>query len=173
MPLIQCNYEQHAAAMLAMFNDAIRTSTALYEYQERSMTDMANWFANKHAGQYPILGIENDQGVLMGFASYGPFRAFPAFKYTVEHAIYVAADCRGQGLGEQLLSQLILTAEQDGRHTMIGAIDTNNHGSIALHKKLGFSCNGILPQVGFKFGRWLDLALYQKTLATPDLPVDG
>lgn len=173
MQLIECTFERHAAAIQAIFNDAIAHSTALYDYRARNMDQMESWFAAKQLGDFPVIGFEHSNGSLMGFASYGPFRAFPAFKYTVEHAIYVDSAFRGQGLGEQLLQHLILRAQAQQKHAMIGAIDASNEGSIALHKKLGFTCNGILPQVGFKFGRWLDLALYQKILATPEHPVDG
>jgi L-amino acid N-acyltransferase YncA len=173
MHLIECHFERHASAILALLNEAIAHSTAIYEYQQRSLGDMERWFAAKQQGDFPVIGLEDDAGELLAFASYGPFRVFPAFKYTVEHAIYVDQRCRGQGLGEQLLQQLIIRAQAQQKHVLIGAIDASNTGSIALHKKLGFTCSGILPQVGFKFGRWLDLALYQKTLITPDHPIDG
>jgi L-amino acid N-acyltransferase YncA len=112
-------------------------------------------------------------GQLLGFASWGAFRAFPAYKYTVEHSIYVRADQRGRGLGETLLRELLRLAEQRGLHVLVGGIDMANRGSIALHEKLGFVHTGTLPQVGFKFGRWLDLGFWQKQLATPVQPVDG
>ncbi|WP_410499572.1 GNAT family N-acetyltransferase [Chitinibacter sp. S2-10] len=170
---VQCTFAQHAAAILAILNDAIIHTTALYDYQPRTMANMADWFAAKQAGHFPVIGLENEQGELMGFASYGAFRAFPAYKYTVEHAVYVAQTFRGRGLGEALLLELIKVAQAQGKHVLVGAIDAENHGSIALHTKLGFTCSGILPQVGFKFGRWLDLVFYQKVLATPESPVDG
>ncbi|WP_273429643.1 GNAT family N-acetyltransferase [Chitinibacter tainanensis] len=173
MPVVHCTLERHGAAILAILNDAILHSTALYDYQPRSSEQMASWFAAKIAGGYPVLGLENSAGELLGFASYGPFRAFPAFKYTVEHAIYVAPGQRGQGIGEQLLRLIIAAAEADQRHTLIGAIDAANHASLALHQKLGFIETGRLPQVGFKFGRWLDLVLCQLTLSTPAQPQDG
>ncbi|WP_157315048.1 GNAT family N-acetyltransferase [Chitinibacter sp. GC72] len=173
MLLVQCQFDRHAAAILAIFNDAIVHTTALYDYQPRTMANMADWFAAKQAGGFPVLGLENEQGVLMGFASYGPFRAFPAYKYTVEHAVYVEQSHRGRGLGEALLRHLIDAAQAQGKHVLVGAIDADNKGSIALHEKLGFAYSGILPQVGFKFGRWLDLVFYQKILSTPQQPVDG
>lgn len=173
MHLVHCTYERHAASILAILNDAIIHSTALYDYQPRNMANMQTWFATKQAGDFPVIGLENENGDLMGFASYGAFRAFPAYKYTVEHAIYVAQNYRGRGLGEQLLRLLIAQAQQQGKHVLVGAIDADNAGSIALHQKLGFIHSGTLPQVGFKFGRWLDLVFYQLILATPDTPVDG
>lgn len=176
--LVDCTPERHAQAILDIFNDAIATSTALYDYQPRTLESMGPWFETKrrgHAalGPFPVLGLEDGQGRLMAFASYGTFRAFPAYKYTVEHSVYVHRDHRGQGLGRQLMQHLIAAARRNGVHALIGGIDASNAGSIALHQGLGFRHAGTLPQVGFKFGRWLDLAFYQLLLETPVQPVDG
>ncbi|MEK8051319.1 N-acetyltransferase family protein [Ideonella sp. DXS22W] len=176
--LVDCTHERHAQAILDIFNDAIVTSTALYDYQPRSLESMTPWFETKRRGHpalgaFPVLGLEDAQGTLMAFASYGTFRAFPAYKYTVEHSVYVHKDHRGQGLGRQLMQQLIAIARRNGVHALIGGIDASNAGSIALHEGLGFRHAGTLPQVGFKFGRWLDLAFYQLLLETPAQPVDG
>ncbi|MCA6217716.1 N-acetyltransferase [Ideonella sp. B7] len=169
-----CVAAEHAPAILAIFNDAIAHSTALYEYQPRTLETMANWFATKQAGGYPVIGAFDAAGQLLGFASWGPFRAYPAFKYTVEHSVYVHQDHRGRGIGRQLLTELLRQAEaRDEVHALIAAIDMQNPGSIALHESLGFQHAGTLPQVGFKFGRWLDLGFWQRTLPTPHQPVDG
>ena len=170
---VACTFEQHAAAILDILNDAIVHSTALYDYQPRQMQNMVTWFENKRAGGFPVIGIEDEQGQLLAFGSYGSFRAFPAFKYTVEHSVYVHKDHRGKGLGLQVMQALIAAVRENGLHTMVGAIDASNSGSIALHERLGFRLVGTLPQVGFKFGRWLDLAFYQLVLDTPADPVDG
>ena len=172
-PMIPCTHARHAQAILDIFNDAIRTSTALYDYQPRTLASMEPWFAAKDKGGFPVLGIEDAAGTLLAFGSYGTFRAWPAYKYTVEHSIYVRADQRGRGLGETLLRELLRLAEQRGLHVLVGGIDMANRGSIALHEKLGFVHTGTLPQVGFKFGRWLDLGFWQKQLPTPTEPVDG
>lgn len=170
---IDCIFERHAAAILEILNDAIANSTALYEYKPRTMETMKNWFAAKASGGFPVIGLESKTGQLLGFASFGTFRAFPAFKYTVEHSVYVHAAARGKGVGEQLLGGIIGRAQTHGVHVLVGGIDAANAASIALHKKLGFTHSGTVTQAGFKFGRWLDLAFYQLTLATPDAPVDG
>ncbi|MBF7682329.1 N-acetyltransferase [Acinetobacter sp. B5B] len=162
--IVECDAKQHASQILDIFNDAILHSTALYEYEERTLQDIKGWFEHKAQHHFPVLGVENEQGVLMGFASYGAFRHFPANLYTVEHSVYVHQDYRGKGIARQLLSALIQKAKQNGMHTMIGAIDANNVASIALHKKLGFSHAGTVSEVGFKFGSWLDLAFYQLIL---------
>lgn len=171
--LVPCTFERHAAAILDILNDAIVYSTALYDYQPRQMQNMVTWFEAKRAGNFPVIGIEDAQGTLLAFGSYGTFRAFPAYKYTVEHSVYVHKDHRGHGLGSQVMQSLIAAAQDQQLHAMVGAIDASNAGSRALHEGLGFQHVGTLPQVGFKFGRWLDLAFYQLLLDTPADPVDG
>ncbi|KAF1071978.1 GNAT family N-acetyltransferase [Variovorax sp.] len=173
MRLIPCTEEAHAGTILAILNDAIVTSTALYDYKPRTPEQMAGWFATKRANGFPVIGAVDDDGRLLGFASYGTFRAFPAYKYTVEHSVYVDAADRGKGLGRTLLEAIVAEAQAREVHVLVGAIDAQNAGSIALHERLGFEHAGTVRQAGFKFGRWLDVAFYQRILATPAEPVDG
>ena len=158
MKLISCVPARHSDAILAIFNEAIANSTALYDYQLRTRADMTAWFDYKARKNYPVIGMENAAGEFMGFASYGQFRERPAYKYTVEHSVYVDTRFRGQGIGRRLLE---------------ATIDAANAVSIRLHEKFGFSACGIVRQAGFKFGRWLDLAFYQLILSTPAAPMDG
>lgn len=169
MKTAACSFS-HAPEMLAIFNEAILNSTALYDYKPRAMDDMAAWFAAKEAGGYPVLGAFDDGGTLAGFASFGAFRAWPAYKYSIEHSIYIRADKRGAGLGKLLLSSLIKLAEEKGYHMMIGGIDSTNEASVRLHKSLGFTHCASIRQAGYKFGRWLDLEFYQLLLPGPDEP---
>lgn len=171
--LVQCSHERHADAILAIFNDAIITSTALYDYKPRSAQSMTPWFDAKRNGGFPVIGVEDAAGTLLAFGSYGTFRAWPAYKYTVEHSVYVHKDHRGCGLGRTVMHALISAARENNVHAMMGGIDATNAGSIALHERLGFRHVGTLPEVGFKFGRWLDLAFYQLLFDTPAQPVDG
>jgi L-amino acid N-acyltransferase YncA len=171
--IISCDAQRHSAAILDIFNEAIANSTALYDYRPRPAESMVGWFEAKARGRYPVVGVENDQGELMGFASYGPFRAWPAYKYTIEHSVYVDHRFRGQGVGRALLGAVILAAEKQDYHVMVGGIDAANATSIKLHESLGFKACGIVRHAGFKFGRWLDLAFYQLILRTPAAPVDG
>ncbi|MBJ9985912.1 N-acetyltransferase family protein [Acinetobacter sp. S40] len=168
--IINCNYEKHAKSILEILNDAIENSTALYDYKKRSLSSMINWFEQKQSNNYPIIGLEKSNGELIAFGSYGAFRNWPAYKYSVEHSIYIHKDYRGHGLGHILLESLIKSAQSNNYHVMIGGIDATNKGSIALHEKHGFQHVGTLPEVGYKFGRWLDLAFYQLTLNTPNTP---
>jgi L-amino acid N-acyltransferase YncA len=173
MRIIQCEQGRHGERILAIFNEAIATSTALYDYKARTMEMMGSWFEAKAKGRYPVIGVEADGGELLGFASFGPFRAWPAYKYSVEHSVYVDARFRRRGIGRLLMEQIIEAAREQEYHVLIGGIDATNQASIALHEKLGFSHCGTIRQVGFKFGRWLDLSFYQLTLSTPVRPVDG
>jgi L-amino acid N-acyltransferase len=173
MRVVSCDPERHAEAILAILNDAILHSTALYDYKPRTIETMARWFEAKTTGKYPVIGIENDSGELMGFGSYGTFRAFPAYKYSVEHSVYVDSRFRGRGVGKRLLRELITAAQSQDYHVLIGAIDSANAVSIRLHESMGFTNCGTIRQAGFKFNRWLDLAFYQLILATPAHPTDG
>lgn len=173
MHAVACSYERHASAILDILNEAIESSTALYDYRPRPFESMAGWFKAKDAGGFPVLGVEDAGGRLVGFASYGTFRAWPAYKYSVEHSVYIHHEHRGKGIGFALMQRLIAAAIEQQYHVMIAGIDVTNGPSIALHEKLGFEHSGTIRQVGFKFGRWLDLAFYQRMLPTPRNPVDG
>jgi L-amino acid N-acyltransferase len=159
--IIDCSGELHAQAILDIFNEAILNSTALYDYKPRAPESMASWFAAKQANQFPVLGAIDSSGKLLGFASYGTFRAWPAYKYSVEHSVYVHKDHRGQGLGLLLMQELIERAKLQEKHILVGGIDVANKASIALHERLGFTHNGTIFQAAFKFGCWLDLGFYQ------------
>jgi L-amino acid N-acyltransferase len=173
MRLITCTHAAHAQAILDILNEAIVNSTALYDYQPRSLESMADWFKAKESGKFPVIGAISDDEKLLGFASYGTFRPWPAYKYSVEHSVYVHRDHRGKGIGFVLMRELISAAMVQQHHVMIGGIDIANTKSIALHEKLGFVHAGTIKQAGFKFNRWLDLAFYQLILETPGHPIDG
>ncbi len=166
-----CTVEQ-LPEIREIFNDAIIHSTALYDYKPRTMEVMNTWFEEKQKGNYPVVGIFNQDNVLLGFASYGSFRSRPAYKYTVEHSVYVRSDQRGKGIGTTLLREIIRIAGNQDYHVLIGGIDASNSESIRLHEKEGFVFNGIIRQAGYKFGRWLDLAFYQLILDTPLNPME-
>lgn len=172
MKLIDCD-ESHKDAIRSILNEAIENSTAVYDYLPRTSAMMDSWFKAKRNGDFPVIGILSDDDQLMGFASYGPFRVWAGYKYTVEHSLYVAAHYRGQGVGSAMLRELIYRAEQQSYHVLIGGIDSSNEPSIRLHERFGFHLSARMSQVGFKFGRWLDLLFYQLILKTPNNPVDG
>ena len=113
---------------------------------------------------YPILVIVDSHNAVVGYASFGDWRPFDGFRHTVEHSVYVRSDQRGNGLGPQLMTALIERARTCGKHVMVAAIESGNAASIRLHQRAGFSVTGQMPQVGTKFGRWLDLTFMQLTL---------
>jgi L-amino acid N-acyltransferase len=173
MKLIACDARQHSDAILDIFNEAIANSTALYDYELRTPAFMTTWFEQKSRKNYPVIGVEDASGALMGFASYGQFRERPAYKYTVEHSVYVDVRHRGKGIGRTLLGATIEAAQQQDYHVLVGGVDASNTVSIRLHESLGFTPCGIVREAGYKFGRWLDLAFYQLILKTPAAPADG
>lgn len=150
-------------AILAIVNDAILNSTAWYEYQPWDAARLTSWFDAKRAGGWPLLVAEAD-GEALGFASFGSFRDRPAYARTVEHSVYVAAAARGRGVGRRLLDAIVEAARARELHAMIGGVDAANEGSLAFHRAAGFVEAGRLREVGWKFGRWLDLIFMQKLL---------
>jgi L-amino acid N-acyltransferase len=155
--------EADLAAMLAIYNDAVLTTTAVYDYQPRSGEQQVAWFKAKQEQSVPVLVAEND-GAVVGFASYGPFRPWPAYLHSVENSLYVAPEQRGRGIGSLLLPGLIQRATEGGLHTMIAGIDATNEASQRLHAKFGFERVAQFREVGWKFERWLDLAFLQLML---------
>jgi phosphinothricin acetyltransferase len=172
MRIIQCD-RSHASDIMAILNEAIANSTALYDYQARTPAMMTAWYDAKDKAGYPVIGVMDETRRLLGFGSYGPFRAWPAYKYTVEHSLYVERAHRGRGVGKLLLTELIEAARRQDYHTLIGGIDAQNTASIALHRRLGFEQCAYVREAGFKFNRWLDLTFYQLMLDTPAHPADG
>lgn len=162
--------EKQLPEILDIFNDAILNSTALYDYKIRTLEMMQAWYADKLNGNYPIIGAFDEHDTLLGFATYGMFRVRPAYKYTVEHSVYVRSDKRGFGLGKVLLREIIKKAEEQNFHVMMGVIDASNDVSIKLHENEGFVLIGIMKETGYKFEKWLDTAFYQLTLKTPENP---
>jgi L-amino acid N-acyltransferase len=146
-----------------MYNDAIAHTTAVYEYDPFDEAYMERWWKDKQAGNWPVMVFEKE-GDVIAFGTYGTFRARAAYVSCVEHSLYVSHKHQGQGLGKHMLKVLIQMARQDGRHTMIAGIDATNEGSIGLHEKFGFREVGRMPEVAYKFDRWLDLVLLQLIL---------
>ena len=173
MHIADCGVPADVQAIQNILNAVIADSTALYDYQPRSLETVSAWAQQKREQQWPLRGAYHSNGELLGFATFGPFRPQPAYKYTVEHSIYIHQAHRGKGVARALLQDLIKTAQARERHIMIGCIDTTNVASIRLHEKLGFTHGGTIEQAGFKFGCWLDVSFYQKRLGTPKQPVDG
>jgi phosphinothricin acetyltransferase len=161
--------EQDLPAILAIYNDAILTTTAVYDYQPHTLAMRQAWYEAKVADGWPLF-VADDAGVVIGFSSLGPFRAWAAYKYTVENSVYVAADRRGQGIGKLLLPPLIDVARRMEMHAIIAGIDAANVASYRLHQSFGFVEVAHFREVGYKFGRWLDLKFLELLLPTPHKP---
>ncbi len=150
-------------AITAILNDAIKRTAAVWYDEQKTVAEMEDWLAQKQRENLPVL-IACEGRVAEGFASYGPFRPWPGYRNTVEHALYVDARHRATGRGTALLSALIERARAAGLHAMVGGIESENTESLALHRKLGFVEVGRMPEVGRKFNRWLTLVFMQKIL---------
>ena len=161
--------EKDLEGILEIYNDAIMNTTAVYDYKPHTIEMRKKWFEEKLKSSIPVFVAEQNHRVA-GFASYGAFRAWAAYKYSIEHSVYVHPDCRQQGIAKKLLHQLIEAAKQKEVHTIIAGIDANNKVSIHLHKKFGFIETGHFKQVGYKFGNWLDLVFLQLIMETPRQP---
>ena len=153
--------------ILAVYNEIIEHSTAIYALAPTTLTERRAWFEARVNSGYPVLVAIDDDAVL-GFSSFGDWRGtWPGYRYTVEHTVHVRADARGRGLGGQLLEALFPHALTLGKHVMIGGVDASNAGSIRFHERLGFERVAHFREVGHKFGRWLDLVFVQKLLDAP------
>jgi phosphinothricin acetyltransferase len=153
-------------AILDLSNALIPVDSTAWTEQLETIERRRQWFAHKGEAGAPVLVADLD-GAVVGFATYGEFRdnaKWEGYRFTAELTIHVAAEHHGTGVGRRLLEALIDRARADGLHTLVAAIDSANVGSIRFHERLGFVETGRLPQLGFKFGRWLDLVLLQRVV---------
>jgi L-amino acid N-acyltransferase YncA len=149
--------------LLGIYNQVIVTSTAIYADQPATLEDRLEWWKIRVRQGYPVLVAQDETGVI-GFASFGDFRAWPGYRFTVEHTVHVRADRRGHGVGGALMAPLFDRAAALGKHVMIAGVDADNHPSLRFHERHGFTRVGHFRQVGFKFDRWLDLVFLQRFL---------
>ena len=149
--------------VLAIYNDVIASSTAIYTETPVTLDDRRQWWQARIAQGYPVL-VAVDGSDVVGFASFGDFRAWPGYRFTVEHSVHVRSDRRGHGIGSALMRPLLARATALGKHVMIAGVDASNEPSLRFHERLGFVRAAHLKEVGFKFGRWLDLVFLQRPL---------
>jgi L-amino acid N-acyltransferase len=150
-------------ALLAIYNDAIVNTTAVYDYQPRTSDAQQQWFETKQAQRLPVL-VAHDDATIIGFGSFGPFRPWPAYQFTVENSLYVDSAHRRKGAGTALLTSLVSAARTAGYHVMVAGIDATNEASLGLHRRAGFEPVAHFREVGWKFERWLDLVFMEKLL---------
>ena len=154
---------QDTQAILDITNYNILHSTALYDYNIRTYEQQKAILDDKLAKKFPVIVAEAD-GQVVGFGMYSEFRFREAYKFTVEHSVYVANDYHGKGIGNLLLAELITLAKAQKLHTMIAVIDAENQGSVSFHEKFGFKTVGIIKESGYKFNRWLHSVFMQLIL---------
>lgn len=157
---------QDIPAITAIFNEAVANSNAIWTEKQDTDAERLAWMQARQALGYPVLVATEGQTVL-GYGTFGDFRAFPGYRYSVEHSIYIHADHRGRGLGRIIMDELIAAATALGKHVMIAGIDGGNPASLRLHASMGFVEVARMPEVGRKFGRWLDLVFMQRMLDGP------
>jgi L-amino acid N-acyltransferase YncA len=153
-------------AIRGLYNALLLTTTIGWTETEQPPEEREAWFARQTQQGYPVL-VAEDGGTVVGYAAYGDFRGagkWPGYRHTVEHTIHVREDRWGRGVGRALLAALIERALDAGVHVMVAAIDGGNDASIDFHRRLGFVEVARMPEVGRKFGRWLDLVLMQRVL---------
>ena len=155
--------EADCPAILAIINEAILTSTALYDYHQRTLEQQIAIFEDKISKGFPIIVAEENNQVI-GFGYYSEFRFREAYKFTVEHSVYADKNYIGKGIGKLLLTELIQLAKAQKLHTMIGVIDSENVNSILFHEKFGFEKAGYIKESGYKFDKWLHSVFMQKIL---------
>ncbi len=158
--------------ILEIYNDIILHTAAVYQYEPHTLQMREEWFLTKQEQGFPVF-VAEDNNELLGFSTIGTFRQWQAYKYSVENSVYVAAIHRGKGIGKLLLKPLIDASVELNMHTIIASIDATNEVSLQLHKKFGFKEVAHFKQVGYKFGKWLDLIFLQLILETPKHPQDG
>ncbi len=157
--------------LLNIYNDVILHTTAVYSYHQHSLEMRYQWFDERIKTGFPVF-VAEENGIITGFSSYGHFRAWPAYKYTVENSVHVHKEYRGKGIAKLLLKALVDDAKQSNYHAMIAGIDAANEISIKLHEGFGFVEVANFKQVGYKFGNWLDLKFFELIFDTPRHPTE-
>lgn len=150
--------------VLEIYNHAIINTTAVYSEQPHTLDMRVAWYNDRISSGFPVFVAEIN-GTIAGFSTFGHFRAWPCYRYTVEHSVYVHINHRGKGLSKLLLQPLIDRARGMKLHAMVAGIDAENEVSYNLHQSFGFVDVAHFKEVGFKFGRWLDLKFMELILS--------
>lgn len=153
-----------ATAICAISNPIIRDTLITFTTEQKTPEGVAA----EIAARGPAYLVGEIEGQVLGFASYGAFRAGPGYARSAEHSVQLAPQARGRGMGRALMARLADVAAENGVHVLVAGISGANPDGIAFHAALGFAKVGRLPEVGYKAGRWLDLVLMQKILQTPE-----
>ena len=155
--------DSHVPAITSIYNEVIETTTAVYSEEAVSADNRQAWLSERLNEGFPVI-VAVDGSDCLGFGSFGHFRTWPCYSQTVEHSVHILADARGRRIGRLLVEELIRRAQGLNKHVMIAGIDADNEASLRLHGSLGFKEVGRFQEVGYKFGRWLDLTFMQKVV---------
>jgi L-amino acid N-acyltransferase len=155
--------EADLPAILEIYNAAVLNETSIWNDDISDLAERRAWWQTRTSQGLPVY-VADVNGVVSGYGTFGEFRPNQGYRFTVEHSIYVATPVQRRGIGSVLLTRLIAEARRANKHAMVGGIASDNLASLALHQRFGFVETGRMPQVGFKFGRWLDLVFVQKLL---------
>jgi len=158
--------EQDIPAITAIYNEVVVNSNAVWTEKQDSEADRLAWMKARQGLGYPVL-VAVERTTVLGYGTLGDFRAWPGYRHSVEHSVYIHSEHRGRGLGRIILDQLVAAASSLGKHVLIAGIDGGNQASLRLHAQTGFVEVARMPEVGRKFGRWLDLVFMQRILDAP------
>ena len=164
MIIIRHATENDLPQILEIYNEIILNTTAVYYYEPHTLEMRKEWFEGRMKEGFPVFVAEED-GKVLGMSSIGPFRVPTAYKFSVENTVHVAAAGRGKGIGKLLMPPIIDAAKEMKMHAIIAGIDATNEVSLHLHKNFGFEEVAHFKQVGYKFGRWLDLKFLELILS--------
>jgi L-amino acid N-acyltransferase len=153
--------------ILAIYNDAVLNSTSSYDYEPRTLQHRTAWFEQHLRNDYAVFVAVTETGRVVGWSALNPYHDRIGYRFTAEVSIYVEASMRGRRVGTLLLEPLIAAARQRGLHALLAAIDAQNEASLRLHSSVGFQKVGHFKEIGFKFGRWLDV-VYMELLLEPE-----
>lgn len=157
-------YAGDLPAILDIYNDAVISTTASYDYEPRTLEHRTAWFEDHQKNDLAVFVAEDAVGRILGWSALNRFHDRMGYRFTLENSIYVATNSRGCGIGKLLLAPLIEAARQRSAHAILAAIDASNEASIRLHAGFGFERVALLKEVGFKFGRWLDVVYMERLL---------
>ena len=149
--------------ILEIYNEAVLNSTATFDTEPRTMDAHREW-ARQFQPPFVLL-VAEQAGQIVGWACLHPFGAKPGYRYTTEDSVYVRSDRRAGGVGRLLLQALVEYGRTAGFRTIIARIAGDNPASVRLHQSLGFARIGLEREVGYKFGRWLDVVVMQRMLS--------
>ena len=159
---VQLDFEQ----ITEIYNQVLTHTTAIYNDRPATLEERITWWRGRLAQDYPVL-VAVDAGKIAGFATFGDFRAWPGYRYTVEGTVHIRSDVRGQGVGTELLRAILERAKALGKHVMVAGVDSENAASLRFLERFGFERAGHLREVGYKFDRFLDLVFLQYWISPP------